>query len=415
MTGRRAIVIISGYAARMMDLVWSSATVIAAAGALALLAIHLVGLALMARACAPRPSPPLAAAPPISVARILCGLEPHSRETLESTFLYDYPVYEALFCVARADDPVIDLARAAMARHPHVPARLLVGEIVVGANPKLNNMGLAWREAAHQRVVFVDSNLLTPPCYLKRLAAVWADDVGVVSSAPVGARPQSAAAELEVAFLNTHAARWQFAAAACGRGFAQGKTLGLRKGALPLGDLRPLAAEPAEDAALTRLAEACGKRVALVAPPFAQPLGRRSFAAVWARQTRWARLRRASFPGLYACEALAGGAPAIALAAMAATLAGAPAAAAIFAGVWYGAEWAAARRCRWPSGARAVLAMAARDLLLPAVWLAGLAGGEVRWRGATVALSIAPRGVARRFAGAAPWAARLRRLARRQV
>jgi hypothetical protein len=59
--------------------------------------------------------------------------------------------------------------------------------------------------------------------------------------------------------------------------------------------------------------------------------------------------------------------------------------------------------------------MLARDLVLPAVWVAGLAGGEVRWRGATVGLSTAPRGVARRFAPDSRWAARLRRLARRQV
>jgi ceramide glucosyltransferase len=328
----------------------------------------------------------------VSVARILCGLEPFSVETLDSTFRYDYPLYEVLLCVARADDPVVPLAQAAMARHPHVESRLLIGALAISDNPKLDNMARAWRDARFEHVVFLDSNLLTPPCYLARIVSVWAPQDGLVSSAPLGAEPQSVAAEIEAAFLNTHAARWQFASAAFGRAFAQGKTLAFRRGALPLGDLTALAAEPAEDAAATRLAESCGRRVRLVAPPCAQPLGPRRFADTWARQLRWARLRRATFPELYAFECLAGGIPAIGLAALAAATADAPVApfATACAALWYGAEWLLARLCGWRAGAPALLAIMARDVLLPAVWIAGLRGRSIEWRDARVALGARP-------------------------
>jgi ceramide glucosyltransferase len=272
-------------------------------------------------------------------------------------------------------------------------------------------MARAWRDARFERVVFLDSNLLTPPCYLARIAAVWAPQDALVSSAPLGSHPQSFAAEIEAAFLNTHAARWQFASAAFGRAFAQGKTLAFRRGALPLGDLSALAAEPAEDAAATRLAESCGRRVRLVAPPCAQPLGPRRLAEVWARQLRWARLRRATFPELFALECLAGGLPAIGLAALAATTAGAPLApvAAASASVWYGAEWLLARACGWRAGAPALAAILARDVMLPAVWLAGLSGRAIEWRGARIALAARP-GERR-----APRTARLRLRARRLI
>nr|WP_327197936.1 glycosyltransferase [Sinorhizobium saheli] len=39
-----------------------------------------------------------------------------------------------------------------------------------------------------------------------------------------------------------------------------------------------------------------GLKVHLVALPFEQPLGTRSFGVTWARQCRWARLRRVGFP-----------------------------------------------------------------------------------------------------------------------
>ena len=60
--------------------------------------------------------------------RPLRGLETFSEETLGSTFALNYPCYEVLFCVQCANDPVIALVERLIAAHPHVPARLLVGD-----------------------------------------------------------------------------------------------------------------------------------------------------------------------------------------------------------------------------------------------------------------------------------------------
>ena len=74
------------------------------------------------------------------------------------------------------------------------------------------------------------------------------------------------------------------------------------------GGLAALAREVAEDAAATKFARRLGRKVRVVDQPFPQPLGRRSFAGVWGRQMRSARLRRLSFPVFFCAELPVGGA-----------------------------------------------------------------------------------------------------------
>lgn len=351
----------------------------------ALMALHLTSLALAFAETRRAPTPPTTAqTQPVTVVRVLCGVEPTTPATLLGTLAFEYPDVRPIFCVARADDPVAPYVRRAMAVRPEAGARFLIGEDRVGANPKLNNMQKAWRAADTDLVLFLDSNLDAPSDYVARAVAALGQDAAAVSAPPLGLSPENFAAEIEAAFLNTHAARWQYAAHGLGLGFAQGKTLLLARSRLPLGDLSALAREPAEDAALTRLARAAGRDVALLAPPAGQRLGRRALSEVWSRQLRWARLRRAVFPGLYALELAAGAIPAIAAAATAGAALGLVWLAPAFAMLWWGAEIAFARLRGWPA---APAALVARDLALPALWLAGWRGGAVTWRGAAIPLA----------------------------
>ena len=159
----------------------------------------------------------------VSLVRPVCGLENHIEDTLRSAFDLDYPRYEIIFCAAAANDSALPLVRRLIADHPHVPAQLLIGNDPISENPKLNNVCKGWSAAAHDRIVMADSNVLMPRDYIERLLAAWRADTGVVTSPPVGCRPQGFWAELECAFLNTYQVRWQYAAAAFGFGFAQGK------------------------------------------------------------------------------------------------------------------------------------------------------------------------------------------------
>lgn len=322
--------------------------------------------------------------PPMTIVRPLRGLEAFSRETLTSGLVLDYADYETIFCVADGGDPIVPLVEELIASHGPERVRLIVGDVAVSANPKLNNCVKGWQGARHDWVVLVDSNVLMPKDYLQRLMAAWRDDTGLVCSTPVGSRPLCFGAEVECAFLNTFQARWQYAGEALGQGFAQGKSMLWNKPFLDAnGGIAALAAEIAEDAAATKLVRRAGKHVHLVGQPFEQPLGRRSLRDVVQRQFRWARLRRVTFLPFFAPEILSGPLVPALLAAFAAPAFGIPAwlAVLLVLAIWYAGEMALAKGVGWFLNWRTPAAYLARDLAFPGIWAYAFLAGEVSWRG----------------------------------
>ena len=324
-----------------------------AAGAftIAATATHVTSIAIASNRCrkVERATSAPPGAPGVSLVRPICGMENHVEETLRSAFHLDYPRYEIIFCAATANDPAVALARRLIAAYRPVPARLLIGNETISDNPKLNNVCKGWRAAAYDWIVMADSNVLMPRDYIQRLLAAWRADTGLVASPPVGSRPDGFWAELECAFLNTYQARWQYTSDSIGLGFAQGKSMLYRKRLIEnAGGIHALAAEPAEDAATTKIVRDAGLRVRLVDAPFEQPLGDRRAGEVWARQLRWARLRQASFKRYYALEIFGSGFVPLAAAAYIAAAAGLPLASVIaVAAIWYGAEAALAHTAGW--------------------------------------------------------------------
>lgn len=342
-----------------------------------------------------RPLPAPADAPPISLVRPVCGIETFSEATLRSSFRLDYPRYELIFCVARGSDPVIPLVRRLIAEHPGVPAKLLIGDDRISANPKLNNMVKGWHGAAHDHIVFADSNVLMPVDYLQRMLRAWTHRAGMVCAPPAGTHPDGFWAQVECAFLNTYQARFQYAADSLGIGFAQGKNLLYRRDILERGGgIAALATELAEDAASTKVVRAQGLTVRLAGPPFPQPLGWRPAGEVWNRQVRWARLRRATFAPLFAGEVLSGSLPPLLAGLFAISVLGLDRLglpdlgilepllfAFAFLALWFGAEAWLARAAGWPFGWLSPVAWMLRDAMLPLIWLEGWRAADFTWRG----------------------------------
>ncbi|WP_202324638.1 ceramide glucosyltransferase [Mesorhizobium sp. 113-3-9] len=361
-------------------------TIIAASLSTALILSNAASIALAASQLKRRTtiSPPAGKSQPVSIVVPSRGVEPFTHETLERAFSLDWPRYELIFCVAHADDPVVGLIRQAIARFPKLPARLLIGDDRVSANPKLNNCVKGWEAARHKWVILADSNVLMPGDYIQHLMAAWRPNTGLVCSTPIGSRPDGFWAEVECAFLNTLQARWQYAGEALGLGFAQGKSMLWNKPMLDAnGGIRALAAEIAEDAAATKLVNGLGLRVNLVASPFEQPLGRRTLGEIWSRQARWARLRRVTFPLFFAPEILTGAVVPLVLALVAAASAGfsLPLTAVAVLAAFYFPECALCWSKGWYLSPRMVAAIVVRDLILPAMWARGWLGGAVDWRG----------------------------------
>ena len=366
-----------------------TATIWVAASFLALaMMAHLAGVTVaMVRCRRPAaPLPPPADGPPVSLVIPVCGIDNYGEDTLRSAFACDYPRYELIFCAARADDPVVPLVRRLIADHPWADAQLLIGDDAVSPNPKLNNVIKGWEAAAYDWIAIIDSNILIRGDYIQGLLAARQTDIGLVCSPPAGCAPSGFWAGVECAFLNTYQARWQYLADSVGFGFAQGKTLFWRRDDLErAGGIRALGRDIAEDAAATKIVRNAGLRVRLVNPPARQPLGYRSWRDVWQRQSRWARLRRATFLLFFAPEILAG--PALPLAAvivLASPIDGALGPAILlFAAIWYGSEYALASMAGWPVSQFLSTALT-RDILLPALWVDAWTGNSFEWRGTSM-------------------------------
>jgi ceramide glucosyltransferase len=367
-------------------------TLCAAAFCLMATALNLAGLTIAAVRLRPRPrplpAPPDAAAPAVTIIRPLCRINNYERETLASTFALDYPNYEIIFCLEDADDPVAGLVYNLMEKAPHVPARLLIGQERRTPNPKLNNCLKGWDAARHGWIIMADSNVLMPADYIQQMMARWQPDTGLVCSMPIGARAGNFWAELECAFLNTFQARWQYVGESLGKGFAQGKSMLMRRDIVEAGGglLKALGAEIAEDAAFTKLVRQAGLNVHLVDAPFEQPLGRRTSQEVWSRQARWAMLRRKTFPVMYLPEVLTGAFFPIIAGVYAAWEANVNVAvvAAALAAIWFGGEAVLARITGWHFSSRMLLACALRDFLLPPLWVVAWLRQDYVWRGNTV-------------------------------
>lgn len=358
------------------------------AAALVFLTVQLGTVGLYLRRVRPqRPQRGTIGLPRLTLLRPVCGRDAFDEETLASSFTQDYPDYDIIFCAPSETDAAVPLVRRLIAAHPVRRAQVLIGDSAITGNPKLNNLLKGWRVTNADWVCMSDSNLMLPPDFLKTVVSTWGPDTGLVSSPPLGSRPDGLAASLECAILNSNQARLQFASASLGHAFAQGKTLFWNRAMLnKAGGLPALGRYLAEDVAATKLVRSLGLQVSLTPLPFAQPIGKRSFAQVWGRQLRWSRVRRDGFPLVFATEVANGSLMAIG-AVIAATLVLSlplitiPA----FIGLWYGAEIYLMRRAGWPCDWRDVLALPLRDIMLPALWGATFLSRGIEWRGTAMA------------------------------
>ncbi|HEU0060898.1 MAG TPA: glycosyltransferase [Hyphomicrobiaceae bacterium] len=326
----------------------------------------------------------------VSVIRPVCGLEDLEQMTLASSFQLTWPETELWFCVASAADPAVAFLERLIAAHAGSNARILIGDNCETANPKLNNLIKGWQAAQGEWIILADSNLLLPPDYVERLLARFTPDAGLVCAPPIASQPRGFWAEVECGFLNTYQGRWQYAADALGFGFAQGKSMLWRRADLDrLGGIAALGSELAEDAAATKLVRASGRKVRLAGPSFQQPIGERCATRVINRQTRWAQLRRMTFPRYFLPEILTGSLPPAVAATLAGELLGGPGViiAVAFVSVWLGLEALLARAAGWPLSWRSPFAWLLRDALIPLIWLRAFTAGGYEWRGNRVSIA----------------------------
>ncbi|MCK8784847.1 bacteriohopanetetrol glucosamine biosynthesis glycosyltransferase HpnI [Roseomonas sp. NAR14] len=346
------------------------------------------------------PSPGAVPAAPVTALKPLHGLEPGLAGHLASLLRQRHAApLQVVFGVRDPADPAAAVAEAALAEAagdlsgpggPGLSGTVVRAPAQHGPNGKVSNLINMLPAARHALLVIADADMRVPPGYLAAVTAPLADPaVGLVTCLYRGVPLDGGlASRLAAAGIN-----WHFLpGAALGEtlGLADGcygATMALRRETLDrLGGFETLAEALADDHALGAAVRAAGLRVAvsplLVDHMMAEP----TLRALWAHELRWARTVRLVNPAGYAGMVLTHPLPLALLGLLLwpgslslAVVAGALAARlALAAGV--------AHLCGpWdvPGGrpAPGLRLLPLRDLLSFAVFLGGLFGGGVSWKG----------------------------------
>jgi len=112
--------------------------------------------------------------PAISCLKPVKGLDPEAYENFASFCRQDYPEYEIVFCVDRAD-PALAVIEAVMRDFPERQIRVLYGSGRSAVNDKVARLVRLVNEARHELVVISDGDTRVQKDYLRAVAGAFRD------------------------------------------------------------------------------------------------------------------------------------------------------------------------------------------------------------------------------------------------
>lgn len=326
-----------------------------------------------------RRDPAPAAFPAISILKPVRGRDPEFYEAIRSHAAQDYPgEFEILFGVADPQDPALEDVERLRAEFPALTLRL-IHSTTGAANGKVGILMDLARRARHGIWLVNDSDIRVPLNYLRQVVAPLEDPgVGVVTCL-YRATARAFAGRFEALGIVTDFAPSTLVAPLVGiNEFGLGSTLVFRRADLEaIGGFAALADYIADDYQLAKRITQLGRRVHLSKTVVETQLGEESWSGIWHHQVRWhrtIRVSRGAYVGLPITQASTWALIA-ALAGfwwMAIPLMAARMSMAVVAG------W---RVLRSPLALTMAPLIPFRDFWGTAVWIAGLTGSTVRWRG----------------------------------
>lgn len=325
--------------------------------------------------------------PPVSILKPLKGADPEMYESFRSHCLQVYPRYEILFGLSDANEPAAALVERLQREFPNQTIRLVRCEKNLGANGKVSSLAQLAAEAKFEIFLVNDSDIRVAPDYLRTvITELHLPNTGLVTCLYRGVPAKTLASRLESLGISTDFVPGVLAAKQIEGGlhFGLGSTLALRREELEeIGGFESIADHLADDYELgKRIAERGSKAVLsnCVVDTFLPGYG---FSGFFSHQLRWARTIRASRPGGYAGLLLTYTLPWATLClvlARGATWAWALLAVAVLLRITM--AWTSAVSVLNDEHAiRSLWLLPLRDFLAPVVWVAGMVGSRIVWRG----------------------------------
>jgi ceramide glucosyltransferase len=331
--------------------------------------------------------------PGLSVLKPLKGADRELWEALRSHCLQDYPQYEILFGITEASDPAANLVRKLIEEFPERKLKLVNCDKRLGANGKVSTLAQLAAWASHDFLLVNDSDIRVAPDYLRTISReLQHRETGMVTCLYRGLAGPTFASRLEALSIGTDFIPGVLAAYLIERGlhFGLGSTLAFRRRELQaIGGFEAIVDYLADDYELGRRISEQGLKVELSSTVVETHIPAYDLAQFISHQLRWARTIRASRPGGYAGLLLTFTLP------------------------WAVAELIFARGSRWAWFlfaaallARMVVAITScrfvlhdrktlrslwllplRDFVVVLVWIGGLVGKRVVWRGEKFSLA----------------------------
>ena len=308
-------------------------------------------------------------------------------EGFRSHCIQNHPEYEILFGISDVNDPAAALVEKLQREFPDRTIRLVLCEKNLGVNGKVSSLAQLAAEAKYQVLLVNDSDIRVTKDYLRAVATELQEPgTGMVTCLYRGVPARTTASRLESLGISTDFVPGVLVATQIEGGlhFGLGSTLAFRRRELEaIGGFEALVDYLGDDYELGNRISELGLEVILgneIVETFLPSYGLSEF---FSHQLRWARTIRASRPGGYAGLLVT------------------------YTLMWAvltlvlsrGASWA------WGLGAcalflrvtmalvtaisvlrdkeiwRSLWLLPLRDLLAPVVWLLGLFGRKVTWRG----------------------------------
>lgn len=330
---------------------------------------------------------PASGLPPVSILKPLKGTDPEIYASLRSHCVLNYPQYEILFGVTHWDDPAIPVVERLIAEFPDRAIRLVRCDKELGANGKVRSLVQLAAVATHDFFLVNDSDIRVEPGYLRQVVTeLQAPEIGLVTCLYRGVAADTLASGLESMSISTDFMAGVLAARQIESGlrFGLGSTLAFRRRELQaIGGFEAIVDYLADDYELGSRIAARSLKVKLSESVVETYLPAYNMAGFFSHQLRWARTIRASRAGGYAGLLFTFTLP------------------------WAVLTFILARGASWAWGllvaalaARVAMALVTsqlvlcdrgflrwfwllpfRDFLAVVIWLGGLAGRKIVWRG----------------------------------
>jgi ceramide glucosyltransferase len=263
---------------------------------------QLLALVSLWRFFGPEISLPAKQGPGITVFKPLKGLEPNSRECLESFLSQAYQPFQVIFGVRDPGDPMLKLLQELQQAHPEVEIDIVVCSETLGLNPKISSLRQMEDRARYELLVIADADVKVAPDFLSQVAAALQEPgVGLVSCPYRAGAASTLGAKLEAL---TIAADFIPSVATAryveGIRFALGAAMAMTRQALDsIGGFAPLADFLADDYQLGWRVAAAGFRVEILPQVVETQNPAMSLKEYLAHQLRWTRTYRVCRPKGY--------------------------------------------------------------------------------------------------------------------